>query len=83
MALNVLLMIDGGNTLRDVSQFEVKPERGDIISFWKDGREPLEATVMATRHQQTEHGYIYVVDAETSDKDQLDNWIANYKPSSR
>lgn len=83
MAINVLLTIDGGKTLSDVSQFEVKPDRGEIIAFWKDGRELMEATVVGTRHQQTEQGYVYVVEAETSDQDQLDNWIASYKPSSR
>ncbi|KEZ20090.1 hypothetical protein CP98_01295 [Sphingobium yanoikuyae] len=83
MAISVLLMIDGGSSLNDVAQFEVKPERGEIISFWKGGRDLMEATVVGTRHQQTEHGYVYVVEAETSEQDQLENWIASYKPSTR
>ncbi|MCC4254142.1 hypothetical protein LL251_17155 [Sphingobium naphthae] len=83
MAINVLLMIDGGATINDLTTFEVKPEIGEVITFWRNGRDLMNATVTAVRHQQSEQGYFFVVEAETSEGNQIDQWISNYRPSGR
>jgi hypothetical protein len=78
MAIRAVLSVDGGETMRDSTIFEARPQVGERINFWKDGREPLQAVVTALGHQQVEGGYILMVEAET---DEVERWVANYTPS--
>jgi hypothetical protein len=66
MVIRAVLSIDDGKTLRDDTTFEVRPEIGEKIAFWKDGREPLEATVISLAHHQSETGYFLTVEASTN-----------------
>lgn len=78
MAIRALLSVDGGETIRESTIFEARPQVGERINFWKDGREPLQAVVSALSHQQVEDGYILIVEAET---DEVERWVASYRPS--
>jgi hypothetical protein len=78
MPIRAVLSIDGGQTLSDNTMFEARPEVGEMISFWKDGREPLQAVIKSLSHQQVEGGYVLIVEAET---DEVERWVASYRPS--
>lgn len=78
MPINAILSVDGGQTLNETTTFEVRPEIGERISFWKDGREPLEAIVASLKHHQVEHGFIFVVEATTGD---VDGWVRSLSGS--
>lgn len=65
MGIVAVLSIDGGTTVSEGSTFNVKPEVGEIIRYWRDGRTPSEARVKQLAHVQTEDGYVLVVEAES------------------
>ena len=65
MAIHALLTIDDGKSLHDQTTFEVRPQIGDKIKYWKDGREPMEAVVKSLCHFQIESGFTLVVEAQT------------------
>ncbi len=65
MPVKAILTIDGGEGLNDDTTFEVRPEVGDKISYWKNGREAKEAIVTALRHHQGEDGFVLVVEAKS------------------
>lgn len=65
MAIHALLSIDEGKSLRDPTTFEVCPQVGDKIKYWKDGRELMEAIVKSLCHFQIESGFTLVVEAQT------------------
>jgi hypothetical protein len=65
MKIPAVLSIDGGETLSEGTTFGVKPEVGEIIQYWRNGREPAEARVIRIAHLQTEDGFMLVVEAQS------------------
>jgi hypothetical protein len=65
MTIHAVLSIDDSSTIREDTTFAVRPEVGESLQFWHNGRESRIARITERVHFHTEDGFVLLVEAET------------------